>query len=77
VARRASAGADELREYHESPPAIVRDMEQWLAVGDRQAAAERVRRWLVDSYELAPAKVSPAPRRRSRASTARRSKKKR
>ena len=50
--------SSELREYHESPPAIVRDMEEWLAVGDRRAAAERVRRWLLESYELAPAKAA-------------------
>ncbi|MDQ3036198.1 MAG: hypothetical protein M3Y87_27605 [Myxococcota bacterium] len=37
-------------------------MQEWLAVGDRQAAAERVRHWLIASYELAPVKVAPAPR---------------
>lgn len=58
MARRArKAETDELREYHEAPPALVRDMEQWLAVGDRRASAERVRSWLLESYALAPKKA--------------------
>lgn len=58
---------DELREYHEAPPALVRDMEQWLAVGDRREDAERVRAWLLESYALGPAKARPRSPRPSRA----------
>ncbi|UJR83077.1 hypothetical protein [Sandaracinus amylolyticus] len=56
----------ELREYHESPPTLVRDMEQWLDVGDRREAAERVRQWVIESYELAPLAKATAPRRKSK-----------
>ncbi|WP_053231716.1 hypothetical protein [Sandaracinus amylolyticus] len=62
--------ASELREYHESPPALVRDMEQWLDVGDRREAAQRVREWVVESYELArttPARRKPKSRKPPRA----------
>jgi hypothetical protein len=58
VSRRASP-RDALLEYHEAPPAIVRDMEEWLAVGDRRAMAESVRRWLLESYALEPVKAHP------------------
>ena len=68
VTRRArtarSIEADDLREYHEAPPALVRDMEEWLAVGERREDARRVRAWLIDSYALAQPKRARATRKR-------------
>ncbi len=61
----------ELPEYHDSPPEILRAMDEWLAVDDRREQAARVRRWLERAKALPAAKPLAAAKPAKRARRAR------